>query len=190
MRLFAAVFPPSDAVGELAHALVPLGRLPGAEALRWTGRDTWHFTLAFYGEADEEETADLTARLARAARRCAPVPLRLGGGGRFGDRALWAGLAPDSGRTGLMRLARSATAAGRRAGLVPEEDRPRFRPHLTVARSRGLVDLRPYVDELQCFQGSLWTAGELVLVHSVPPPGGVPGARPRYEALERWALEG
>ncbi|MFP3992397.1 hypothetical protein U9R90_34010, partial [Streptomyces sp. E11-3] len=77
----------------------------------------------------------------------------------------------------------------------------RFTPHLTVARSRGVrrdgsreasggaaVDLRPYAAELDAFDGTPWTVGELVLVRSNLPRSGIPGERPRYEVAGRWPL--
>ncbi|HEY9370938.1 2'-5' RNA ligase family protein, partial [Streptomyces sp.] len=93
MRLFAAVVPPPAQLSELARVVDRLHRLPGADDLRWTGRPGWHFTLAFMGEVDETLLPDLHARLARAAHRTGPFPLRLHGGGHFGRRALWVGAA-------------------------------------------------------------------------------------------------
>ncbi|MPY64947.1 2'-5' RNA ligase family protein, partial [Streptomyces spongiae] len=92
MRLFAAVLPPADVVDELGHAVGALQALPGADRLRWTGRPGWHFTLAFYGEVDEDLVPELSERLERVARRTGPFPLAVRGGGQFGrGRALWAG---------------------------------------------------------------------------------------------------
>ncbi|MBO4260714.1 RNA 2',3'-cyclic phosphodiesterase, partial [Streptomyces griseorubiginosus] len=92
MRLFAAVLPPEDVTGELAAAVDELRKLPGGEGLRWTGRPGWHFTLAFYGEVDDDVVPDLSDRLERAARRSAAFALALRGGGQFGHgRVLWAG---------------------------------------------------------------------------------------------------
>ncbi|NED21392.1 RNA 2',3'-cyclic phosphodiesterase, partial [Streptomyces sp. SID9913] len=93
MRLFAAVLPPEDVTRELAAEVERLRALPGADALRWTGRPGWHLTLAFYGEVEDVLVPDLDARLARAASRTEPFELALGGGGRFGrGRALWTGV--------------------------------------------------------------------------------------------------
>jgi 2'-5' RNA ligase len=69
MRLFAAVLPPVEVVRELAAEVAELRRLPGADGMRWTERAGWHFTLAFYGEVDDELVPELTARLGRAASR-------------------------------------------------------------------------------------------------------------------------
>jgi 2'-5' RNA ligase len=188
MRLFAAVLPPVEAVEELAARAAGLRGLPGAEALRWTERAGWHFTLAFYGEVGEGTVPELSDRLARAAGRTAPFRLALRGAGRFGDRALWVGAAGDV--EVLRVLAGRGEAAGRKAG-VPVEAGRRYRPHVTLARGgRRGVDLRPYVAALEGFEGRTWEVRTLHLVHSRLPASGVPGERPRYESLTRWSLTG
>ncbi|MGW0117619.1 RNA 2',3'-cyclic phosphodiesterase [Streptomyces sp. NPDC003327] len=190
MRLFAAVLPPPERLAELAHAVDRLHRLPGADGLRWTSRPGWHFTLAFMGEVDDALLPDLRARLARAAHRTPPFPLRLHGGGHFGRRALWVGAA--GGLDELRLLAERADAAARRAGVAMDEHR-RYQAHLSVARARGgadAVDLRPFVDALAGFEGTRWEISELALVRSNLPVSGVPGERPRYETVDAWPLEG
>ncbi|MGW4447311.1 RNA 2',3'-cyclic phosphodiesterase [Streptomyces sp. NPDC004682] len=186
MRLFAAVLPPADAAAELAAEVALLRKLPGADELRWTGRPGWHFTLAFYGEVPDELVPALAERLARAAHRTAPFPLALAGGGRFGGgKALWTGVHGDV--AALRLLAERARSAGRKAGVGHEEHR-RYQPHLTLARGRGTVDLRPYTDALADFGGRTWTVDALTLVRSNLPTSGVPGEQPRYEAVARWVL--
>ncbi|MFF1694775.1 RNA 2',3'-cyclic phosphodiesterase [Streptomyces sp. NPDC058257] len=187
MRLFAALLPPSAAAGELAAAAEKLKPLPGAEALRWTRRESWHFTLAFMSEVPDETVPELSARLERAAHRTAPFPLSLRGGGSFGDRALWAGAEGDV--DALCLLAGRADAAARECGITMEEHR-RYRPHLTLARGGGEPSLRAYADGLADFAGTEWTVAELTLVRSNLPGSGVPGERPRYEVVGRWPLGG
>ena len=188
MRLFTAVLPPDDVVRELAAEVDQLRALPGADRLRWTHRPGWHFTLAFYGEVDDDVVPELSERLERAARRTGPFALSLRGGGQFGNgRALWAGA---DGETQTLRLlADRAEAAGRKAGVEMGEHR-RYKAHLTVARSRNAVDVRPYLALLEDFTSRTWTVGELTLVRSYLPKSGVPGEQPRYEAVARWALGG
>ncbi|MFE7761188.1 RNA 2',3'-cyclic phosphodiesterase [Streptomyces sp. NPDC057438] len=186
MRLFAAVLPPADVVDELGLLIGELKGLAGADRLRWTEPPGWHFTLAFYGEVGEDVVPELSRRLERAARRSEPFPLAVRGGGQFGrGRALWAGADGDLGA--LRLLADRAEAAARRAG-VPMGEHRRYTPHLTVARSREDVDVRPYVEVLDTFAGRTWTVADLVLVRSNLPTSGVPGEQPRYEAVGRWAL--
>ncbi|MCC4319835.1 RNA 2',3'-cyclic phosphodiesterase [Streptomyces malaysiensis] len=192
MRLFAAVLPPDAAVAELAARVEALRALPGAGGLRWTEREGWHFTLAFYGEVAEEVLPELHTRLARAAHRHHPHELRLVGGGRFDDRVVWVGVDGDS--EAMRRLADSAEAGGRRAGVPMDRHRP-YHPHLTIARARTrsahhrpTTGLAPYVDGLADFASQEWTVGELSLVRSHPPDPGVPGRQPRYEAIAAWPL--
>ncbi|MFJ9708389.1 RNA 2',3'-cyclic phosphodiesterase [Streptomyces sp. NPDC101234] len=186
MRLFAAVLPPPEVVAELAAEVDKLKRLPDAEGLRWTGRPGWHFTLAFYGEVEDGVVPDLSDRLARAAHRTASFPLAVVGGGQFGHgRALWAGA--DGDLETLRLLADRAEAAARKAG-VPMGEHRRYKAHLTVARSRDTVDVRPYVELLAEFASRTWTVGELALVRSNLPTSGVRGEQPRYEVVGRWGL--
>ncbi|MFE6285695.1 RNA 2',3'-cyclic phosphodiesterase [Streptomyces sp. NPDC057877] len=188
MRLFAAVLPPDEVTRELAAEIDRLGKLPGADGLRWTGRPGWHFTLAFYGEVDDAVVPELSARLERAAGRSEPFGLALRGGGQFGrGRALWAGAEGDL--DALRLLAERSEAAARRAGVDMGEHR-RYKPHLTIARSRDATDVRPYVAALADFTSSTWTVAELVLVRSNLPRSGEAGEQPRYEAVARWALGG
>ncbi|MEV6803994.1 RNA 2',3'-cyclic phosphodiesterase [Streptomyces sp. NPDC051132] len=186
MRLFAAVLPPEDIADEFAAEVDRLRRLPGADRLRWTERSGWHFTLAFYGEVAEDVVPALSDRLARAARRAAPFTLAIAGGGRFGQgRALWAGARGDVEELSL--LAGRAQAAARKAGVPTDEHRP-YKAHLTVARGRGPVDVRPQVELLGAYAGRSWQVTEMTLVRSRLPASGVPGEQPRYEVVGRWAL--
>jgi 2'-5' RNA ligase len=188
MRLFAAVLPPEDVAGELAAEVAELRKLPDADRLRWTVRSGWHFTLAFYGEVDEDVLAELSTRLERAAHRTSPFALAVRGGGQFGHgRALWAGAEGDL--PTLRLLADRAEAAARKAG-VPMGEHRRYKAHLTVARSRDAMDVRPYLSGLAGFRSRTWTVAELALVRSNLPTSGVPGEQPRYEAVARWALGG
>ncbi|MFE6619296.1 RNA 2',3'-cyclic phosphodiesterase [Streptomyces sp. NPDC008086] len=188
MRLFAAVLPPEDVADELAAEVARLRNLPGSGGLRWTGRPGWHFTLAFYGEVDDDLVPDLSARLERAAGRTASFPLALRGGGQFGHgRALWAGAEGDLATLGL--LADRCEAAARKAG-VPMGEHRRYKAHLTVARSRAAVDVRPYVAVLDEFGSRSWTVDAVVLVRSRLPTSGVAGEQPRYEVVARWSLGG
>ncbi|MDG4860097.1 RNA 2',3'-cyclic phosphodiesterase [Streptomyces sp. T-3] len=187
MRLFVALLPPAPALAELTARTSTLRGLPGADGLRWTDPAGWHFTLAFLGEVPEESVPGLEERLSRAAHRTAPFPLALRGGGRFGQRALWAGAEGDL--AAMRRLAERAEAAGRKAGLAMEQSH-RYTPHLTLARSTADADLRPYVAELDDFAGTPWTVDAISLVRSHLPRSGVPGERPRYEEVGHWSAAG
>ncbi|MGV9575698.1 RNA 2',3'-cyclic phosphodiesterase [Streptomyces sp. NPDC003509] len=184
-RLFVAVLPPGPAADELAGAVAPLHRLPGAMDLRWTARAGWHYTLAFLGDVDEELLPALYTRLERAAHRTEPFPLRIRGGGRFDGRVLWAGA--EGGLGTLRLLAERAAAAARKSG-IPMEEHQRHTPHLTLARSRAQADLAPYTAALEGFDGTPWEVGEIGLVRSALPVDGVPGEQPRYRVVRAWPL--
>jgi 2'-5' RNA ligase len=187
MRLFAAVVPPETVTAELAGEVERLRTLPGADRLHWTAQASWHFTLAFYGEVEDELVPELSRRLGRAAHRHQPFELRLAGGGRFARSVVWAGA--DGDPDPMRRLADSAAEGARRAGVPMEDHRP-YEPHLTIARNRTRMSLRPYADALADFEGSPWTVERLRLVRSNLPKSGEPGEPPRYETLEAWLLGG
>jgi RNA 2',3'-cyclic 3'-phosphodiesterase len=221
MRLFVAVTPPRAVLLEVRAAVDALkrGNTPGVNALlRWTRPETWHITVAFYGEVSEEKAADLVDRLGRVAARTTPMELSLAGAGRFGPRALWFGVQGQCDRLG--RLAEAAGAAARRCH-IRVEDRP-YRPHLTLARVNGVprgtahddqtgpLDLAPIVDRLRTFRSPGWLAGEVELftvaesggdpaaAHGAPAgnsangANGTNGAGPykRYERVAHWPLTG
>ena len=146
MRLFVAVAVPAHAADELDGAVAPLRQ--SWPALRWTGRDAWHVTLAFLGEVNETVSTRLEPRLERAAARHPCLAVSLGGAGAFPGagraRVLWTGVQGEP--RGLAALAASVAAGARRAGAPPAEERRRFQPHLTLARCREPVNARPLVD--------------------------------------------
>lgn len=188
MRLFAAVVPPQAAVRELAAAVAPLHALPQAAGLRWTGEPTWHLTLAFLGQVDADDLQPLRGCLAVAAAAVARTPrLRLAGSGRFGERALWAGVEGDT--LPLRRLADEVAKAARDTGIDVDE-RP-FRGHLTLARAGGRSGpptaagrgLPALVEALADFSGTEWPATSLRLMRSHLGAGSA-----HYETVAEWAL--
>lgn len=194
MRLFVAVIPPRPVMLELRAALTTLPH--DNPLLRWSRPETWHVTLAFFGEVAEDALDDLKERLGRAAARNTPMELALAGGGHFGGRTLWTGVQGERDRLG--RLAESVNGVARRCHIKVDE-RP-FRPHLTLARVRdaangsaaggklndyeSLPDLQPYVDRMASFRTPRWLVGEIDLFNVVDQP------LKRYERIGGWALTG
>lgn len=176
MRLFVAVDPPAAALAHLDDAVAPVRR--DRPDLRWAPPARWHLTLAFLGEVEERHLPELTTRLARACARRPIAELALAGAGRFDGRVLWAGVAGDV--PALSRLAAAVAAAARRSGIAVEERR--FRPHVTLARSREPVDLRPAAAALAGYAGPSWLADRVRLVRSVLGPA------PRHEEVAFWPL--
>lgn len=175
MRLFVAAVLPPEVIDHLAATVDPLRD----RSLRWSNTDAWHITLAFYGEVAESKLDDVTGRIARGARRYPPVDAQLAGAGRFGSAVLWIGVHGELAT--LHRIARSMAGIGRRIGAGQE--RRRFRPHVTIARSKGLVDLRFHVERLASYAGPSWTVGEVALIRSHLGTG-----QPTYEVVRRFVL--
>lgn len=178
MRLFVAIDPSDEAVQSLA-AIVPVNA-----QLRYVPRVQWHVTLAFYGEVAETLLDELAERLSRAAARTPLLHLSVNGGGTFPtrvDRArvLWCGLSGDT--SALSRLAERAVAAGRRCGIAIDDRE--FRPHITLARSRGpSTDMTSMLTALAQYVGPEWTTDRVRLIRSYP------GPQTRHELLASWQL--
>ncbi|KDN83760.1 RNA 2',3'-cyclic phosphodiesterase [Kitasatospora cheerisanensis] len=176
MRLFVAVNPPARAVQELAAAASRLRDLPGADRLRWSESAGWHLTLAFLGDVPADEVPEISRKLAGVAAEHAGFRLRLGGGGTFGDRVLWCGVAGAT--AALRRLAEDVRDA------LDVTDDHRFHPHLTLARSRfGDRGMRAMADAMAGFRGVEWEAGEIRLMRSETGFGPA-----RYSVVDGWRL--
>jgi RNA 2',3'-cyclic 3'-phosphodiesterase len=97
---------------------------------------------------------------------------------------LWLGCSGDLAT--LRGIARSVAAAGRRVGAASADDNLRFRAHLTLARARRPVDLRPYVAALDAYRSRPWTVDAISLVCSHLGVGAQ--RRSRYEILSTHPL--
>jgi 2'-5' RNA ligase len=186
MRMFAALVPPPEA---LEHLDAFLEGRRGAGEFRWVQADQVHVTLAFLEQVPDHKVDDLVERLARAAARRTWFETAIRGGGAFPNvgraKVLWAGLDLDEpGRTELDRLATGCRAAANRAGI--EVDGARFRPHLTLARTRFPHDVSNWIRLLDAYDGPSWRAGELTLVESHLGEG--PRGRPRHVAMDTFPL--
>jgi 2'-5' RNA ligase len=186
VRAFAALPLPAHVRDAVSTASAPARASSGR--LRWVDPGQWHVTVAFYGEVPPGRVDELTARLARAARRTAPLPLLLDGVGTFdsrrGPHVLWVGVsaAQDDARR-LHRLAAASSAAGRRIGLAEgalRADRA-YHPHLTLARARDSADMASALAALPPLPPLRWTAEALHLLRS--DLGAGPGGAPAHHVV-------
>ena len=184
MRLFVAIAPSAVALDELEAATMPLRE--AWPQLRWTDRPAWHITLAFLGEVDEPAAAQLEPKLEDAARGHPALGLSVAGSGAFPGparaRVLWTGIAGDL--EGLKALCRRVVKGAREAGAPPPDDGRGFTPHLTLARCRAPADVNSLVGALAGYAGTPWAAAEIHLIRSLL------AARPRYEVISTWPLQG
>lgn len=208
MRLFAAVWPPQDVLDHLDLALASVRGAPAglSSAVRWSARETWHLTVAFYGEVPDGVVPGLTSDLAELAAGVEPYELALRGAGVFSHRTLWVGVGGDL--ETQRAVTRGCVEAGESAVGVTD-NRPRDRPHLTVGRVRPgsrpprrrsprpgqKPDVHAPEDEdvsaslvraLAVYEGPRWLVDELTLVSSVPGAGR--GGGPLYERVDTFAL--
>jgi RNA 2',3'-cyclic 3'-phosphodiesterase len=181
--VFTALYPSQAALADLDRVLDPLRRRH--HDLTWTRSEQWHLTLTFHGDLDP----DRLERFDRVVARCASIrpatTARLSGGGAFPSatrgRMLWAGVETADDR--LVGLQRNLAARLRKSGW--DVERRRYRPHLTLARSRGRRDLSPIVDALDGYHGPDWAVDRIVVVVSRPGDAG----RFRHEPLAEHLLQ-
>ena len=156
---------------------------PDVPDLRWTDPDGWHVTLAFLGATDPSEVPGLVSALRVAADGVAESQLETGGVGAFprpgAAQAIWYGMSdPHHQLTDL--------AARVQAAVRPSSEPARFRPHLTLARSRVRrgEPLGSWLATLDPPSGTLTVDG-LTLFRSHFGRGPA-----RYEVLARLPLSG
>jgi 2'-5' RNA ligase len=186
MRMFVAAVPPEPVLEDLEEFLAVRRDVA---PFRWTVPDQWHVTLAFLADVPDRAYDDLLERLSRAARKRHPMRATIAGGGAFPNvgraRVLWAGVELDD-PVELSRLATGCRAAASKAGI--EVAGERFKPHLTLARTRHPVEATPWVRLLDAYRGPDFPITEIALIASHLGEG--PRKRPRYEVLETFGLGG
>ncbi|MDE0161186.1 MAG: RNA 2',3'-cyclic phosphodiesterase [Acidimicrobiaceae bacterium] len=157
-RLFVAVWPPEDVLGEL---LAMPG--PATDGLRWTKPERLHVTLRFLGQCDE---ADVQAALAAAQLPATQATL----GPRVERLGRGVLMIPAQ---GLDDLAAAVEAAIAPVGLPPA-DHP-FTGHLTVARFKR----KPPPGDRPALEAS-FAVTEIALVRTEPSGS--------YTNVERFTL--
>jgi 2'-5' RNA ligase len=177
-RLFVAVEVPDESRHLLAAAMkdrlsVPAGMVPPRN---------WHVTIRFLGPTDDVTRDRLLAEI-DGADLGPPFRIRLNGLGTFPAprraTVLWAGV--DRGGLRLEGLAATVEGIAQALGYPPE-DRP-YRPHLTLARLRPALDLRPVLSDVTLPPIEFMVEALSLFASSL---GGGPA---RYEVLERFPLD-
>ncbi|NLE97247.1 MAG: RNA 2',3'-cyclic phosphodiesterase [Propionibacterium sp.] len=176
-RMFAAVMPPEDLVGELDELLAPRRDLDAR--LRWTKPEGWHLTTAFMADVPDVERLEESLELATSA-----VPqftIRVASGLAFPHpvAARILALGVTDGEEDLGALSEQSRHAASRAGAAP--DGARFVGHLTLARSNRGIQATKWLGLLDSFPGWSFTVAELVLVQSHR-------AGTRYDEVARFRL--
>lgn len=167
-RLFAAVVPPASVLDALDAFVEP--RRDADPDLRWTPRDNWHLTLAFFGDVADERVEPLQEALDGV--RLETFRLTLDGSGAFPDPAAARVLfhAVTDGASELSRLARRVRTAADRVG-VPS-DNAKHRPHLTLARRRRPGQLTRWLRIVESFPAQDFDVSGFALLASDLRPAG------------------
>ncbi len=183
MRLFFAV-----GLGESAfEGVAPVvERIPGRDllAVRWVRPATYHMTIRFLGDIEEENLAALESAGERASRRVNPFTASLGAPGVFPDRenpkVLWFGL--KEGADGILALATAVNGELALALALPDEEK--FHPHVTIGRTKSPLDAGATHDFMMLPGPAVsWAVSELQLVESEMTNEG-----PRYRVRKAFPL--
>lgn len=160
-RTFVAL-PLSDeanAAVEGLRAVLP----PAPHGLHWTVAQQLHLTLAFLGDLDAEELADVRAAARSSAAEHAPFDADLRGLGAFPHagraRVAWVGWGDGAGAVGTLQSALV------RALARPADRRP-FSPHVTIARARDPLDLRTWLASAPTWASPAWRVGAIDVMTS------------------------
>ena len=176
MRLFIGIGLPAPVADELAKSARKLIPAASAAKIRWTPPANMHITLSFLGQVHEGRRGVIEQAL--AAIQAPHMQLALDGYGTF-DRVgvLYAGVKKSP---ALLALAEQAMGAMQTIGFT-REDRP-YSPHITLARTRDRLHLRPNALDDPAFHQS-FDDSEFRLYQSLTLPGGA-----QYEVLRSFPL--
>lgn len=171
MRLFTAVDPPAEVLGNLERVLSALR--PTAR-LRWSPVENLHLTLKFIGEWPEGRLEELRQALAGLQATTPRFSVQVTGLGFFPNvrtpQVFWAGMAPCP---ELKALAGRVDEALEPLG-IPHENRL-YSPHLTLARighRQPLGTLRRAIDGLESVEFGAFSPDCFYLYESRRGPGG------------------
>ena len=152
---------------------------------QWTDEADYHITLKFFGAVRDDQLEAVRNSLHKTVQ-VSPFTCRMTGLGVFGKpdspRVLWAGVDRPEGLFALQKQIESATAA---LGF-PVENRP-YRPHITLGKKWAgpaygsqlqelLADSEPEAWSFEVAHFNLFQIR--------------PREKPRYQAVETFALKG
>jgi 2'-5' RNA ligase len=169
MRLFVALDLPPAVLGNLERLLAALRR---SARIAWSPPANLHITTKFIGWWPDERLEDVKAALSGIPPR-PEIEVRVQELGFFPNprspRVFWCGIQAS----GLAELAADTDRATAAIGIEPEK-RP-FSPHLTLARIKERIDMRPLeaaVASLPSLDFGGFSARSFFLYRSEPRPSG------------------
>lgn len=143
--------------------------------IRWVKAENIHLTLKFLGDMDPARIDEVADAMADAAHGRVPFKLSAKGVGVFPNirrmRVIWVGL--DGQLKELLELQHAMEDRLVSNGFPIE--RRRFSGHLTIGRSKGVIDagmLQTAMNDLQAFQSEPFGIDQVILYRSELHPTG------------------
>ena len=135
----------------------------------WVNPKNFHLTLKFLGEVEHTQLDTVEAAVRKVAMNHSPFSMRVGGIGAFPSlkrpSVIWCGV--KVGAAEISELAQEINLELDRCGY-PRDERT-SNPHLTIARIKERMDLRPFTDTFHQYEridGASMTVHEISLVRS------------------------
>ena len=152
----------------------------------WVKPNNVHLTLKFLGDVAPNDLEFIGQAIERVASRHRSFSLRIGGLGAFPNfarpRVVWLGAKVGGER--VSSLAHDINTALSGCGFPP--DIKKFNPHITLARLKERIDLRPYADQYRQYDrinGAEMSVNSISLIQSrLAPTGAI------YSTLESYSL--
>ena len=185
IRCFIAIEIPKTIQNQLAQIQGTLRNQ--IEKASWVKPGNIHLTLKFLGDIDPDDLESIGKAIERVTSHHRSFSLRVGGLGAFPNfarpRVLWAGIKVGGNRVSV--LARDINAALSDCGFPL--DTKKFNPHLTLARLKERIDLRPYTNQYRQYDrmdGAEMSVTTISLIQSqLHPTGAI------YSTLQSYPLK-
>ena len=184
IRCFIAIEIPERIQNQLARIQGTLRNQ--IQKASWVKPSNVHLTLKFLGDVDPDNLESIAEAIERVAIRHRSFSLRVGGLGTFPNfarpRVIWAGV--KTGGERVSALAQDINVALSYCGFAP--DTKKFNAHLTIARVKGRIDLRPYANQYRQYDridGAEMSVNTISLIQSqLQPTGAI------YSTLQSYSL--
>ena len=184
IRCFIAIEIPEPIQNQLARIQGTLQNQ--IQKASWVKPGNIHLTLKFLGDVDPDDLESIREAIGEATNRHRSFSLRIGGVGAFPNlarpRVMWVGV--KTGGERVSALAQDINVALSHCGFSFETKK--FNPHLTIARLKERIDLRPYTNQYHQYDridGAEMTVDTVALVQSqLHPQGAI------YSNLQSYSL--
>lgn len=185
IRCFIAIEIPEPIQNRLARIQDTLRRQ--IQKASWVKPSNIHLTLKFLGDVDPADLESIGGAIKAATSRHRSFSLRIGGVGAFPNlarpRVIWAGVKVGSER--VSALAQDINIALNHCGF--SLDTKKFNPHLTIARLKERIDLRPYTNRYRQYDridGAEMSVDTISLIQSQLHPTGAIYSTLQFHSLK------